>query len=97
MVDKLIDAIKRSNFNAELYDGFMFDDFQFTRFFRLYDDTLKQKFDEVNLFLIVNGYEQLSFDTFLPELSITTDTLSLYADPYCNETDKQLILVIAKF
>jgi hypothetical protein len=94
MEEKLINVIRKSVFNADLYNGFMFSDFQFMRFFPLHDESLRQTFDRVNIFLLNNGYYELSFDEFLPELSVTKDTVTLYADPYCNETNKQLILVI---
>lgn len=38
----------------------------------------------------------LNFDEFIDELTVTNDMVSLYADPYSNESNKQLILVIKK-
>lgn len=97
MVEKLISVIRKSDFNADLYNGFMFTDFQFMRFFPLNEESLRQTFDRANIFLLDNGYDELSFDEFLPELSVTIDAVTLYSDPYCNETNKQLILVIEKY
>lgn len=97
MEEKLIDVIRKSGFNAELFNGFMYTDFQFMRFFPLNEKSLTQTFDRANIFLVENGYGPLSFDEFLPELSVTLDAVTLYADPYCSETNKQLILVIEKY
>ena len=97
MTEKLLSVIREPDFNAELYHGFMFSDFQFMRFFPLNEGSLRQTFDSVNEFLHENGYSDLSFDVFLPELSVSIDSVTLYADPYCNETNKQLILVIEKY
>jgi NTP pyrophosphatase (non-canonical NTP hydrolase) len=97
MEEKLISVIRKSDFNADLYNGLMFSDFQFMRFFPLNEESLRQTFDKANIFLVENGYDELSFDVFLPELSVTKDAVTLYADPYCNETNKQLILVIEKY
>ncbi len=97
MEEKLINVIRKPDFNADLYGGFMFTDFQFMRCFPLNEVPLSETFDTVSKFLFDNGYDELSFDDFLPELSVTMDAVSLYADPYCNETDKQLILVIEKY
>lgn len=94
MTEKLLNVIRKSDFDAELYHGFMFSDFQFMRFFPLNEESLRQTFDRVNLFLHDNGYTNLLFDDFLPELTVSKDAVTLYADPYCNETNKQLILVI---
>ena len=94
MTEKLLNVIRKPDFDAELYHGFMFSDFQFMRFFPLNEESLRQTFDRVNEFLLENGYTDLLFDDFLPELTVSKDAVTLYADPYCNETNKQLILVI---
>jgi hypothetical protein len=96
MEEKLINVIRKSDFNPDLYKGFMFTDFQFIRLFPLNEESLKQTFGRVNTFLFDNGYDELSFDNFLPELSVNSGPVTLYADPYCNETNKTLILVIKK-
>ena len=97
MSEKLINVIRNSDFNAELYHGFMQSDFQFMRFFPLNDEDVRKTFDKVNTFLIDNGYDELPFNEFLPELSVSVNTVTIYADEYCNETNKQLILVIEKY
>lgn len=97
MEEKLISVIRKSDFKADLYNGFMLTDFQFMRFFPLNEESLRQTFDKANMFLVENGFDKLSFDAFLPELSVTKDALTLYADPNSNETNKQLILVIEKY
>jgi NTP pyrophosphatase (non-canonical NTP hydrolase) len=97
MEERLIDVIRKPDFNAELFKGFMISDFQFMRFFPLNEESLRQTFDRVNIFLSENGFDELSFDAFLPELSVTSEPVTLYADTNCNETNKQLILVIEKY
>lgn len=93
---KLIDSIRLPEFDASLYDGIMMDDFQFVKYFPLNDKTTEECFQEVNIFLTQNGYPALNFDEFIDELTVTNDMVNLYADPYSNESNKQLILVIKK-
>ncbi len=95
--EKLIDVIRKPDFNSDLYNGFMYSDFQFMRFFPLHDESLRETFDKVNVFLVENGFDELSFDAFLPELTVTNNAVSIYADTYCNETNRQLILIIEKY
>jgi NTP pyrophosphatase (non-canonical NTP hydrolase) len=97
MTEKLINVIRKSDFNAQDFGGFMFNDYQFMRFFPLNEDTVAQTLQKVNLFLIHNGYDGFSLDEFLKENTIKTDIVSIYADPYSNETNRQLILVIEKY
>ncbi len=96
-MERLIDIIRTSRFDPEIYNGFMLSDFQFIRFFPLENDSVEQCFDKVNDFLIQNGYDKFAIKDFIEELSIQNELVSLYADLYCNENNKQLVLVIAKF
>ncbi|MBK8349143.1 MAG: hypothetical protein IPL08_16585 [Saprospiraceae bacterium] len=96
MEEKLINVIRKPDFNADLYGGFMFTDFQFMRCFPLNEVPLSETFDTVSKFLFDNGYDELSFDDFLLNYLLLW-MLYHFADPYCNETDKQLILVIEKY
>jgi NTP pyrophosphatase (non-canonical NTP hydrolase) len=96
-MERIIDVIRTPEFDPEIYNGFMYSDFQFMRFFPLVNDSLEICFKKANDFLVQNGYDKLAFDDFTKELSIQNEFVSLYADPYCNEDNKQLVLVIAKF
>ena len=97
MSQKLIDTIRKSDFNPEDYNGFMYSDFQFMRYFPLNEESLNQCFDRVNAFLIQNGYSELSFDDFIKELTITNEKVTVYADQYASKEMRQLILVIEKY
>jgi NTP pyrophosphatase (non-canonical NTP hydrolase) len=97
MSQKLIDNIRKTDFEPAAYDGFMFSDFQFMRFFPLNHDSLNQCFDKVNSFLNQNGYSEFKFDVFMNELSASNEKVTVYADPYASKEDSRLILVIEKY
>lgn len=94
---KLRSVIRHPNFNPEEFGGFIGGDFQFCKLFFLGDRTLKETFDEVNLFLEENGYYPLNYNEFKEELSISWDLVTISAHPYVNETDRHLNLIIKIF
>lgn len=97
MSKRLIDTIRKSDFDPEDYNGFMYSDFQFMSFFYLDGESLIECFDKVNEFLIQNGYGELSYDGFIKELTISNEKVSVYADPYASQDRERLILVIEKY
>lgn len=94
---KLKDVIRRPDFNPEDYGGFMFSDFQFSKFFFLWNKSIKDVFDEVNDFLSTNGYDTFEFEAFEIEMSVQMENVSLYSDPYVNDSTMKLVLIIDKF
>ncbi|MEN2282405.1 hypothetical protein AAGF08_09730 [Algoriphagus sp. SE2] len=96
-MEKLKDAIRKIDFDAESYGGFNAGDFQFQRMFFMEEKTLEQTFEEINVFLTQNGFEKLDFSFFKRELSIENEVVSVSADPYVNESDRRLILTIQRF
>lgn len=96
-MEKLKDVIRKPDFKPEDYEGFMASEFQFIRVFFLENKDLITSFDEVNSFLAANGFHELNFEDFTEELSIRSEGVGLYADPYANETNKKLILTIDKY
>lgn len=93
---KLVEAILLPDFNPEVYNGF-FDGLSFKRFFPLDGNSLEDTFQKVNSFLEKNGFETFLFEEFNnQEFIVENNNVSIYADPYCNQENKQLVCVIKK-
>lgn len=91
---KIIESILLPDFDPEVYNGF-FDGLSFKRFFPLDDNSLEETFQKVNSFLEDNGYETFLFEEFNnQELIVENNNVSIYADPYCNQENRQLVCVI---
>lgn len=96
-MEKLIEVIRKPEFDPELYGGFMYSDFQFMKVFFLHENSLENTFKDANFFLLKNGYSELSFEKFLPELYTSEEKISLYADTYATIENKKLVLIINKY
>lgn len=96
-MEKLKKVIRKPTFQAESYGGYMIDQFQFQKIFFIEEKSLRESFDNVNDFLVENGYDVLDFLHFKNELSIEQGHVTLSAHPYVNESDKRLVLTIKRF
>lgn len=94
---KLKSIIRHPEFRPEDYGGIFGGDYQFQRFFYLGEKTLEETFDEVNGFLVDNGYDALDFLSFWKEKEIESNGVSLTADPFENDSTQRLILTITMF
>lgn len=94
---KLKSIIRHPEFRPEDYGGIFGGDYQFQRFFYLGKKTIEEKFDEVNSFLVDNGYEALDFFSFWKEKEVEYNGVRLSADPFLNDSNKRLILTITMF
>lgn len=94
---KLRSVIRHPNFKPEEFGGYIGGDFQFCKLFFLGDRSLKETFEEVNLFLEENGYYSLNYNDFKEELTLTWDLVTISAHPCVNETNRHLNLVIKIF
>jgi NTP pyrophosphatase (non-canonical NTP hydrolase) len=93
---KLVEAILLPDFNPEVYNG-SFDGLNFIRFFPLGKDSLEETFQKINNFLVDNGFEAFQFEKFNNQgLSVESEKVNIYADPYCNQENRQLVCVIRK-
>lgn len=96
-MEKLKSVLRKPDFKPESYGGFLTDEYQFTRFFFLGNNSLETCFGEVNEFMKSNGFEELDFDSFKKELELDLDQVRLSADSYVNEENRKLILTITRF
>lgn len=89
----LINEIKKDNFKPELFGGYIVDDINFIKSFQFGGSELSEVFEDINYFLINNGYNKLDFDNWSID-GIENELMSVYGDPDCNGENKALILVI---
>lgn len=94
---KLKSIIRHPEFRPEDYGGIFGGDYQFQRFFYLGERTIEEAFDEVNSFLVENGYDALDFLSFWKEKEVESNGIRLSADPLVNNQNKRLILTITIF
>lgn len=94
---KLKSIIRHPEFRPEDYGGIFGGDYQFQRFFFLGEKTQEETFDEVNSFLVDNGYEALDFFSFWKDKEVENNGVALSADPFVNDLTKRLILTITIF
>ena len=94
---KLKSIIRHPEFRPEDYGGIFGGDYQFQRFFYLGEKTPEETFDEVNSFLVDNGYDALDFFSFWKEKEVENNGVVLSADPFVNDLTKRLILTITIF
>lgn len=91
---KLTENFFTTNFNPDDYGGFMITEVTFCKIFPIENQSLELCFSKANEFLSENGFSSFEFADFYEELSIGNEFISIYADPYCTEENKRLILTI---
>jgi hypothetical protein len=90
----LINEVNKDTFNPELFGGFIVNATNFVKYFPIQDAAITTIFTEVNDFLISNGYNAFDFTKWSSDDELANELMSVYGDPYCNEENKRLILVI---
>jgi hypothetical protein len=84
---KLIDEINKETFNPELFEGYIYNEVNFIKYFYFFENSITDVFKQINMFLVSNGYNPLDFEN-----------KSLYKkDDVMQKLNKELQEVLQKF
>lgn len=96
-MEKLRDIIRKPDFQAEKFEGYLVDEFQFQRLFFLENRELKLVYEEINDFLYDNGYDKVDFSSLSEQEPLDLGELSLSLHPFVNQESRRVVLTIKRF
>lgn len=94
---KLKEVIRRPDFNAEEFGGYLVDKYQFQRIFFLGKNDVKDTLEEIDQFLEKNGYERFDSKSISEYEPIEFESVRIAANPFVNNETRSLILTIKRF
>lgn len=95
MTPRLIDVINKKGFDPTLYDGHLHIPSNFFKYFPLHEKSLRETFIVVADFLEMQGYMRPTFEDATEDgLYWNYKDYSIYADPYCDKENRQIVLNI---